>query len=253
MSKFIELKDIVICDYCDCVFDCPVILPCSEIICEKHVEEMKFANNFDDTLKCNFCGEQHLIPKDGFIKDKRLSKMIELEYHQMDFGKAHRNAHYLCKELNQMIGKYEILTKEPEFLIEDYFQKIFNQINLRREESHQVTEKWYNDCIQEIESYKIECLVKLDNESPKEFKLIDGFRRDLQVWQKKLLIPELSKNEFSFEKIEKNVRSSVQVLSSKIDDYKDNLLNGNEYNFQFNQFILPEIFGQIKVEKKVKF
>ena len=62
----------------------------------------------------------------------------------------------------------------------------------------------------------------------------------------------MSSKEFSFENIEKNVGSSVQTLSSKVNDYKENLLNKSEYIFHFSELVLPnEAFGQIKVEKKV--
>ena len=71
------------------------------------------------------------------------------------------------------------------------------------------------------------------------------------MWKKKLLIPELSKNEFTFENIDKNVRSSVAILNKKINQYKEALLDGNELKIEDKQLVSLEYFGLIKVEKKV--
>ena len=66
-----------------------------------------------------------------------------------------------------------------------------------------------------------------------------------------MAIPELSKKEFSFEKIESNLDSSIKILSKEIDAYKEKLLDGNTFQLVEKELISLEPLGEIKVEKKV--
>ena len=252
MEKFSHLKVMVTCNFCNCIFEDPVFLPCSKSICFKHVEEIKSRYNNSEQITCFFCSELHQIPRTGFPKNIDVAKLIEHDYHRIDYGLTHKSATQLCETLEMNIYDYETLWKEPETYINDYFRKLINQIDLRREECKLSIEKCHEQRLEEIQNYRIDCLSQLDKNSSTENELIQELRNNLQFWRKKLTIPELSSKEFSFENIEKNVGSSVQTLSSKVNDYKENLLNKSEYIFHFSELVLPnEAFGQIKVEKKV--
>ena len=212
---------------------------------------MKIVDELNESIKCLFCSETHQIPKNGFPKDKRVEKLINIEYHRIDYGEAHSEATYLCEEFNEMIGDFETLTKEPQNYIEDYFKKLINEIDLRREESKEIIDKWHENCYQEIRKYQSDFLAKLSKEFPHKNEIIDEFKTNLNLWKNKLAIPELSKKEFSFEKIESNLDSSIKILSKEIDAYKEKLLDGNTFQLVEKELISLETLGQIKVEKKV--
>ena len=253
MNQLYDLKDIATCYYCDCIFESPVILPCSESICGKHVEEMKFVDYSNEIIKCCFCSDQHQIPKPGFPKDKRTARLIEQEFHKMDFGKVHSKAANLCKEFDEMIKNLENLTNDPENVITEYFNRLTNEIDIRREEIKLIVDSWHDDCIEEIDKYKTECSNKLKKEFTQEKEMIDEFKKTLHLWQKKLLIPELSKNDFSFEKIESNANSVVKILNKTLNELKENILCGNEFKFKSQKIISPNDLGEIKIQKKVFF
>ena len=99
MNKISDLKDIATCNYCSCIFESPVVLPCLETICQKPVEDMKLIDDSREEIRCHLCNKLHQIPKDSFLKDRRLTKLIELDYHKIDFGESHMKATCLCKEL----------------------------------------------------------------------------------------------------------------------------------------------------------
>ena len=249
-----DLKDLLTCNFCNCIFEDPVFLPCHESICLKHVEEIKPRDDSADEIRCPFCAELHQIPSIGFSKNKRFAGLIDREYHKMDFGESHANATKLCKEYERDIGHYENLIKDPEALIHDDVAKLMNKIDLQREESKlrvsNLIDKWHELCYQEIQTYKVESLDKLEKYSFDQNEMIQESRSKLQFWRKKLEVPELSSKELSFENIEKSVRSGIKTLRSKINDVMKNLLNKRE--FHFTELVLPDYFGHIKVEKKVK-
>ena len=61
-------------------------------------------------INCHFCDEEHDIRRNGFPKDIRIAKLIEHNFHQMDFGKAHKKFVRSCKEFQELIDKAKNLT-----------------------------------------------------------------------------------------------------------------------------------------------
>ena len=169
----------------------------------------------------------------------------------MDFGKAHSKIDGLWKNLDNVIQNLEILTREPENYIEDYFQKLINQIDLRREENKLVIDKWHEERLEEVLKYKNVFLAKLNKQPLKQNQMIQEFKKNLQLWEEKKIIPDLCLNEFSFEKIEKKLKSSVEILNKQINEYKENLLSGNKYELGDKKSIVQDL-GQIKIQKMVK-
>ena len=256
MNKISDLKDIATCNYCNCIFESPVILPCSETICQKHVEEMKLKHDSIEEIKCHHCIQLHNIPKDGFPKDKRTAKLIELELHQIETSGIQQEAMGLYRELNNKIDYLESLRKDPENFIEEYFGKLINQIDLEREENKQLIDKWHHNCFQETQRLKTKCLEDLNNDNDKPLiegnthALIDGIRKDFQLFQDQLLIPELSVKSLPSKIIDRS-KSCIQILKKIIEDYKEQLLDNKEFKFEVKRSILAEDLGQVNVRKKV--
>ena len=176
-----DLKNVLICNYCNSVFDSPLILPCSETICERHVEEFKTKDSSNiGKINCFFCNEEHEIPRNGFPKDKSMKKLLDLKMHTIDFGVSNQKAVDRCHDLNEMIGKLENLTYKPEHYINEYFDLIINKIDLCREENQLKIEKWHEISLKEIEKLKGECLTKLKNLEP-EKEMIQSSKNDLEL------------------------------------------------------------------------
>ena len=250
-----DLKKVLTCNYCNFIYESPVILPCAETMCEKHVEELKKRNSQVEKINCVFCKEEHLTPKNGFPKDKSMIKLMNLELHIVDV--SHKRAVDCCHNLYEMIEKLENLTQKPESFINEYFDEMTAKIDLTRDENRIKLEKCHENNIKDIDVYKKECLTQLKNlESWKslnsEKDIIKNSKKDLEVWQKKITSPESNKNDFTFENIEKNVNNRVEIIKKTIDDLKENLLICREFTFE-NKNISSEDFGILKVDFKVFF
>ena len=253
MTDNFDLKRIFSCNYCNCILKSPVILPCSETICQMHVEKMKIISKDSSSqeINCYFCKREHCIPNDGFPKDLKIAKLIENKFHQMDLGKEHKKAIDSCKEMEKMIDKLENLTKDPKIFLNGYFEKIVNKIDLFREEYKLKIDQWHENCFKEIQNHKKECLSKLQRDLPDENLIISNFKFNLDFCQKKLKIPELSNKTYSFQSISSNVESSSLVLEAKFDALQTEFLLGNKYGLESLKQISIEDFPKIKIEKKV--
>ena len=252
MSGLSDIGGILTCNLCECFFESAIILPCFETMCLKHVEELKSGyGGLNEEIKCHFCGEQHQIPRNGFANNKQVTGMIQLEYHKIELSKSSL-ANDLCKKIDEIIAKYENLNKEPENYIQDYFQELINQIDLRREEIKLDIDEWHEERLEEIQKYKTECLEKLNKEVPlNNDQIIKEFKGKSQSWKEKLKISEIIKKEFSHEKIEKDLRSDIATIKQKIAEYKENLLRGNTYEFEDTTPFSTEDLGQINVKEKM--
>ena len=169
----------------------------------------------------------------------------------MDLGNEHKKAIDSCKEMEKMIDKLENLTKDPENYVNQYFEKVINKIDLLREEHKLKIDQWHQNCFNEILDHKINCLSKLQRDLPDENLLISNFKLNLDVWQQKLKIPELSNKAYSFQYINSKAESSSLVLGATIDTLEAEFILGNEYGLESLKKISIEDFPKIKIEKKV--
>ena len=257
MAEYFDLSKTFSCNYCHDILSDPVILPCSEPMCKKHVEEMKIkSNNKSAKINCPFCNKEHITPEKGFPKDIRMAQLIANNFHKMDLGEAHKKAVRSCKELQEMINKMKYLVKEPENFIDEYFNKIINEIDLLREENKQKIDQWHEKCFNEIQKYKNECIqmnlciLNLKREFTTENQNFEDFDSNLQFWEKKLQIPELSNENYSFQNIHSNVDSSCLILAKNIQVLKDELLLNQKYELEGVNDKSCQDLANIKAETK---
>ena len=251
MSALFDFDDILKCGYCNCILEIPVTLPCNEIICEKHINEIKFENDSKLALKCKSCNDDHEIPNFGFRIDKRIEKLLNRKLHQINFGEIHSKAIESSKALVKIIDQLKHLTHEPEIFITEYFNNIKNQVNSHKEKAISTIERHHKNLIETIQNYMETCSKDVKQNLVTQKDIIEETQKQLGLWQSKLAIPDLSKTEFSFEKIEKNITSSIKKLNRTIETLKNDLLLGKTYEFINEEFISQEKFGQIMVQNKV--
>ena len=202
------------------------MLPCSETICEKHINEIKHAKL--GILECKSCNEDHQIPISGFPIDKRMVKLLSRNFQQMNFGEIHLNAFDYCKDFNAVIDKLKHLTHDPSNFIHNYFEKVKNKIDLRREKTISRIREYHRYLIEEIQKYKEECLSQMKKDFSPQLEILEEAKKNLDLWQNKLEIPVLNIPEFSFEKINKNVTSGINILNDTINKLEDELLLNND-------------------------
>ena len=73
MSQQNNLKKLLICLLCNQTLNDPIILPCFNFICLKHVS----TKTYDDRFKSTLCEQEHQINA-GFGRNENLNQLIKI-------------------------------------------------------------------------------------------------------------------------------------------------------------------------------
>ena len=181
------------------------------------------------------------------------------EIYQKNFGEMHSKALDSCKNMGKHIDQLNNMVEDSEHFIYEYFNKIKNEIDIHREVTISSIHKHYEVLIKEVERYQEAFSKKSQKDFENQRKIVKEVKSDLALWQSKLVIPDFSTSHYTFENIDKNAKSSSNILMEKIANLKYELLNGNqidlvlriEKNFMPNENFYPKTLATINVEKKV--
>ena len=114
------------CVNCRDILSTPVILPCGHTICKYHTEVD------DEQIICGECGSRHL--NKGFIVVQAVSKMIEVQLNNFDFGEQHKDASKSCDDLKTHLDKNDTMLNDLEYFIHESIEELKNRVMLRREQ-----------------------------------------------------------------------------------------------------------------------
>ena len=135
-----------------------------------------------------------------------------------------------CKHLNELIKESELLIKDPEFYIDDYFSKLRNEIDLSKEQLIESIEQQYEQIINEIKEIETICKQNAKNkESNKLEQKIISTKESLNEWTEKL---ESKLNlDNSCADISNKSSQSINKLKYEIKECQVALLNNKKYKF----------------------
>ena len=94
-----NLEDFI-CEYdcCKLILEDPITLPCGNTLCLEHL------NKFNDKFICYFCKGEHQIPVNGFLINKKITKMIENHF---KFNTLRNKIKTSFSELSDSIEEYK--------------------------------------------------------------------------------------------------------------------------------------------------
>ena len=164
----------------------PVILPCSDSICKRHVSKQS-----NDVIRCEKCGIKHEIPTNGFHANSALQEIIEAEIANLDLGSVHKKAKKSCESVEKALKEVEMLLKDPHFCTQEKINELKNSVQLKGEELKLIIDEEMKKLIDRLEEYE------------RQFK------------------DYLSSNELKYES--KNLENGLKKAQSKLDSWLDNL------------------------------
>ena len=176
-----RIQKAIKCWNCLQVLDSPVLLPCFDSICRKHV------NQSENSIRCEKCGSEHNIPKDGFPTNKALAEIIEAEIAQIDYGQVHNNAKKSCQSVADAIKDFNVILEEPQKVTHEAIVELKSSIELKRDELKQKIDEEANKLIGSLDEYKKSCDDYLDSDEYQiEFEKVESeiknFQSDLDSW-----------------------------------------------------------------------
>lgn len=256
MFKIDKIKSIFNCDQCSDILVNPITIACGNSICMKHLDKLvEKRSKKESEYKCEICHNNHSIPKEGFIVNKRIQSGLDIELNTLKLTPAFDECKKALEEARASAAKIESLEKNSENDINEYFANIVKQVDLRREMLKVKIDNHSDEIINSINKTQLNCI--------KHAKEINKFSKDIGA--SKTELNELAK---SFDTIEindkkfENIKCSAETITKKFDnihvDYKQSIIENKrsifvnkKYSFVFSDKPIVEIFGKV-IEKNVK-
>ena len=243
MYKINEVKATLDCDLCNKLLVDPVVMPCDSTICKTHLDKLiTNGSNEKSTFICEICQEEHLIPKKGFMVNKRLQKQLRLELNALKVSPVFDECMKEIEDAKENVVKIGLLEKNAENYIYDYFEDIKRQVDIRREDLKFKIDKYSDEIIKSVEMNQMNH-IKLSKE-------INEIRTNIELSKE-----ELNKSMLQFDNLEFNdkkfedIKSSVAVVNQKFNkilgEYQDSLIDNKKYSFEFKELPIEDVFGRV--------
>ena len=238
-----RMKRLIICKFCYETLEEPIVLPCGKTICSKHL--LNEANSF----KCDLCDNSHDKTADKFPVNEALNELVQIcddyvDLNSIDLGKDYKLAKDQCKHLKDLINESEILTKDPSFYIDNYFTKLRNEIDLKKEQLIEDIEQKYEKIINELKEIESKYKQNAPNKkSTKKLELtIEANKESLNKWIK-TLESNLNRGDCC-KNVVINSKVSISELIYEMNKCQVALLDKKEYKFNSTQ-IEDRNFGDL--------
>ena len=166
MEKHDRIKELTICEYCKHIFQRPVILPCGESICRKHLRELVPINEESQNhIVCYFCCELHSYDEESdYPPNKLVEKLVDLEL-------VNSQTHYelckkICDKLRSKIIEFEEIKSNPMSYLTKFFDHLKAEVEAKKHESDVAAEllrekifdslnMFYNECQMAVETHQL--------------------------------------------------------------------------------------------------
>jgi hypothetical protein len=175
-----KILNAIKCAICREILETPVILPCYDTICKKHV-----LNNINDVIRCEQCGVEHQIPTNGFHPNNALQEIIDAEIANLELGSVHKEAKKSCESVEETLKELEMILKDPHFYTHEKISELKNGVELKGEELKLIIDKVMMKLIDRLEEYERES---------KEYISSNEFKVESQKFEKELKISQSNLN-----------------------------------------------------------
>ena len=165
-----RIQNAIKCVICREIIESPVILPCTDIVCKKHV-----TNQTNDQIRCEKCGVEHQIPTNGFLSLPFLEEIIKSEIASLDFGSVHKEAKKSCDLFEEALKEFEMLLKDPYFFAHERISDLKNKVQLKGEELKLIIDEEMKKIIDRLEEFEKQSKEYISsNEFKDESKKLDS-------------------------------------------------------------------------------
>lgn len=219
------IKSVITCCDCDKILEKPILLPCGQSACLRHVE-----NSPNNTYDCVFCGHDHLINCENLVVHAGIERLIKANFDKIKFSYHYKRAYDYCEKLNKTIDNLEVIKKDPANFVNETIGKLKNQTDVLREEFKLFIDNEANKIIDQLTEYERECMSKTETTECKmdiekiENDLIKA-KQDVRDW--KDILNDFDSTEEKFTTIKKNSRESLINFKLKTCNIKRELLTNN--------------------------
>jgi hypothetical protein len=231
------------CSECRNVLEAPVILPCGDSVCKKHVK----AEENNSEFRCKTCNIVHAIPTGGFCENKALSAQLTAKTQMMRLCPQYERAFSSFKNLEKLVDELKIFRKDPYFVVNKSIGELKMETDLLREEYKLKIDQRAERIIKDLEAFDDECKNRLSLENDVSDKLdalnlnTDRMEERLDKWRNCLASFDSTEDQWKciLDETDKE-RTDLEVNLNEMK--KDLFLNGlNEHELRVLEFTQFEL------------
>ena len=251
MYKVEKIKSSLNCDVCKKLLVDPMVMSCGKFFCKSHLTELLMNNtsNRKNTFICGICLEEHFIPNNGFVVNDRLQELVDLQLNKLKPSAMFEECKKELENAKENVVKIELLEKNAEKYIYDYFADIKRKVVIRREVLKSKIDNYSDEIIKSVEMNQLN-YIKLSKEINEIRKNIEKSKVELN--KSMLQFDTLEFNDKKFEDIKTKTSVVNKEFHRILAEYQDSLIGNKKYTFEFKELPIEEIFGQI-TEFQVNF
>ena len=247
MYKVEKIKNFFDCDLCHKVLVDPISTPCGNNVCKGHLDNLlKNVSKEKSFFRCEICQEEHFIPKSGFKANKRLQNGLEIQFNTLKLTPIFDQCKEAIKKGHEKVAKIEMLERNSECYIYEYFEDIKREVDTRREGLKMKIDKYSDEVIQSIECTQAN-YIKISKQVNQISTNIEQSKKELDDYVKRFDTFDI--NDSKFEAIKQGVVGVNKKFDKIILDYNNALIGNKEYSFIFNELPIADVFGRFSDEK----
>ena len=251
MHKFDQLRNehLLKCDLCNNLLVEPVTIPCGNTLCKSHID--KLISYHENILKCVLCNKKHSVPDDGFIVNRRIQNALMIELNKKEITTVYTECKQNIEKATEQVVKIELLAKDPANYINEHFNGIKSNVNLRRENLKVEIDKYADGLLESLERNRLSCL-ELSKENFELRKSIEDAKMKLNGLINELEIFEI--NNFTKDKFEDIKINSIDLgnkFEKMLEEYKESLLLKKNCVFFYFERSMEVFFGNITDKNRV--
>ena len=203
MYKVEKIKNSLDCDVCKQLLVDPMVMSCGKFFCKSHLTELLMNNtsNRKNTFICGICLEEHFIPNNGFVVNDRLQELVDLQLNKLKPSAMFEECKKELENAKENVVKIELLEKNAEKYIYDYFADIKRKVVIRREVLKSKIDNYSDEIIKSVEMNQLN-YIKLSKEINEIRKNIEKSKVELN--KSMLQFDTLEFNDKKFEDQNKN-------------------------------------------------
>lgn len=227
-----SLEESIKCKSCDEVISQPVILYCGHSICKYHVDVAVLENQ--KLIKCDICDESFDIPIKGFVRNRALESLMEVDIDELDLGEEYNSAFDKCNYFGDFLEQLSPIKNDPETRIHAVLSDLRNKVDLRREELKQEIDRKALETIEQLNQFEKDCKASIKSDNSSLDNKIDRWKNDLE--ESRLALKTFKRNTEKWNEISDKMLSHLQDLQSEFKKFNENLFLNRLDEFKFSQF-----------------
>lgn len=236
------------CSQCSHLLVDPVTIACGNSVCKTHLDEMMEGLTREDIrYECKICNKKHRIPEEGFVVNKHIQSALDIRDSSSYLSPLYEECNKEIEEARNNVENIELLQRNSESYIYEYFEEIKRQIDLRREDLKAKIDTCSDKIIRDVDNAKMNCirLAKKIN--------ISSLQADKsQVTQLFERLNKFGIDHQTFYDVQQEIARLNKKFTKIIDEFNDDLIGNRKYSFDFKDLPFEDIFGCFRITEKYK-